>query len=76
LGGDDHCHLIARPYLAVIQRSAFRDEGSLFDPKPPNQHCAVYASVFVVISTEARPPLRDDEGSLFDFRHANQQPAP
>ena len=31
LGGNDDRRVIAPSYLAVIQRSAFRDEGSLFD---------------------------------------------
>jgi hypothetical protein len=41
-GDDDGC-LIATPYFAVIQRSAFRDEGSLFDCVPND--CVPNASV-------------------------------
>jgi hypothetical protein len=33
--GDDDFRIFAPPYLAVIQRSAFRHEGSLFDCSAP-----------------------------------------
>jgi hypothetical protein len=37
--------LTTRPYLAVIQRSVFRDEGSAYDPlllAPPSKHPTVF----------------------------------
>jgi hypothetical protein len=39
--GNVNCYLLTHPFLAVIQRSAFRDEGSLFDcQRTPAQSAA------------------------------------